>query len=437
MRLSSIPIPRLVAITGGVYFAAILVLVVTQTPIGTPLFFATFAAGAAAYAVMVARVWNAPDVRGGAMLAALLLAVLFRIPPAVAPVGSDSDMVRYLWDGRVQQLGYNPYEVLPADPALAHTHNAETANMPSRRHRTPYPPGAQLFFRLIVAIVNSRLGMKLALVACDLLTVAILWKWLERTGRNRWLTLAYAWHPLVIFEVAHSGHIDALGAVWLAAAAYWLSCRRTALASCAFVLAVATKLLPIVLAPLFFRRVRARDVVLAGAMGLVLSLPYASDGRLPLGSVPNVVEHFRFNGPAFRAAAWISSPQGAAGVAVLLGLACAIWARWRLAAEDPAAWAWPMAVALLGAPVIYPWYLLYLTPFLFTAATLPLTVWSLSVVPVYLVWHLARLGGRWAVPPPILWLEYGALAAACAILLAQWAAQRRRSTRLPAASQPS
>ena len=64
--------------------------------------------------------------------------------------------------------------------------------------------------------------------------------------------------------------------------------------------------------------------------------------------------------------------------------------------DDPAAWAWPMAVSLAAAPVIYPWYLLYFTPFLFTRATLPLIVWTYSVLPVYVVWHLSRQGHRWS-----------------------------------------
>jgi hypothetical protein len=65
-----------------------------------------------------------------------------------------------------------------------------------------------------------------------------------------------------------------------------------------------------------------------------------------------------------------------------------------------------MAVALACAPVIYPWYLLYLTPFLFTAATLPLMAWTFTVVPVYLVWSIARNGGRWAVPTAVMSIEY-------------------------------
>ena len=414
--------------TGASFLACTVTLAVTQTPLGSPLFFALASAAALAYGVLLARVWRAPQAPRRLLLLAFALAVAFRIPVALPRVGADNDMMRYVWDGRVQRLGLNPYTVLPADPALAWTHNAETGSMPSRRARTPYPPAAQLFFRLVVSVKDSARAMKLALVGCDLLTMIVLWRWLAVTGRNEWLTLAYAWNPLVVLEVAHSGHIDALGALWIAAAAYWLARRRTALASLAFALAVATKLLPIVLVPLFWRRVRIRDAAAAIGLGALLYLPFMFGRDVPLGAVPNVVAHIRFNGPAFKAIAWVGSPQLAAAAAVGLGLLVAGWARWKLDRNDPAAWAWPMAAALACAPVIYPWYLLYLTPFLFTAATLPLLAWTFSVLPAYLVWYVPAYRRPWVVPGYAVAIEYAAVVATSAVI---WV--RRRTARPPTA----
>lgn len=397
------------ATTGAVLLATTIALAVSQTPLGSPLFFVLAAAAAIAYAVMLRRVWREPAVPRRLLYSAFALALAFRLPLAIPRVGADNDMVRYLWDGRVQTMGYNPYRVVPADPALAATHTDETRQMPSLHHRTPYPPAAQLFFRLVVVLHDSTRAMKLALVACDLMTMMVLWRWLVTTGRNEWLTLAYAWHPLVVLEVAHSGHIDALGALWITASAYWLARRRTALASIAFVLAIATKLLPVVLAPLFWKRVRARDAAMAALLLTLLYLSFTVDRTAPLGAVPNVVAHIRFNGPIFRGLAAVLSPQGAAAAALALGLAVAAWARWRWDESNPAAWAWPMGIALSCAPVVYPWYLLYLTPFLFTASTLPLLVWTFTVIPVYVVWDLARHGSRWVVPPLVMVAEYGAV----------------------------
>ena len=316
-------------------------------------------------------------------------------------------MVRYLWDGRVQTMGYSPYDVTPADPAMAATHTDETRQMPSLRSRTPYPPGAQLFFRLVVSIHDSTRAMKVALVACDLMTILILWRWLALTGRPEWLVMTYAWNPLVVLEIAHSGHLDALGAMWIAASAYWLARRRTALASVAYVLAVATKLLPIVLLPLYWRRVRLRD----GAAGLTLSrfsiLPTRATAHCPSAMCRASSNTSGSTDRSSDSLPGSARRTVATAFAVGLGLVVALWARWRLDANDPAAWAWPMAAAIAAAPVIYPWYLLYLTPFLFGFATIPIMAWTVTIIPTYVVWMLASRGGRWVVPPSVMRWEYG------------------------------
>jgi hypothetical protein len=410
-------IPTSLAAGGSMFLASVFGLALTQAPLGSPLFF-VFAGGmGVAYVGVLARVWTAQTAPRRWMFAALALACAFRIPLAVLPVGPDSDMVRYIWDGRVQRLGLNPYLVVPANPALAYTHTDETRQMPSRRWKTSYPPGAQLFFRAVTAVHDSTLAMKLALVACDLLTIVIIRRWLRVTGRSEWLTLAYAWNPLVILEVAHSGHIDALGAMWIAVAALALTTRWTMIASVAAVVAIATKLLPIVLVPLFWRRVRFRDAAVATGVGLLMAWPFLTWPKTMLGALTGIVVGVRFNGPLFRLVADLTWPPVAAVFAVAIGLAAAAWCRWRLAESHPSAWAWPMAIAVSCSPVIYPWYLLYLTPFLLTFGTLPLLVWTFAVLPVYIVWELARTGGRWLVPGSVVVIEYTVVVMAIAIVV--------------------
>ncbi len=400
---------------GAAVFTALAALAISEAPLGTPLFFAFAAVLCIVYGLLLSRLLKGEAGPEALLRTALLLAVAFRIPPAVAPVGADNDMVRYMYDGRVQRLGINPFLVVPADPDVAWTHTDLTRRMPSIHARTPYPAAAQLFFRLVVTIRETPRAMKLALVGCDLLTIWVLVTWLRQTKRSPWLALAYAWNPLVILEVAHSGHIDALGALWIVTAAWLLTTGRTMRATMAFVIAIASKLLPIVLVPLLWKRIRLRDAAAGAAVWVLLYLPFRSAGAMPLGAVPNVVAFIRFNGPLFKGLLTLASPQVAAGVAVLAGLAVATWMRFTRPAEDPAAWAWPMAVSLAAAPVIYPWYLLYFTPFLFTAATLPLVAWTVTALPVYIVWYLSKFGHRWIVPTPVQWLEFGTILLVLAI----------------------
>lgn len=407
--------PRLLLFACCLLLASALLLALTQARLGSRLFF-LFATGLCVSQLLaVIGIRRAEPPRTWLWIA-VGVAVACRVPLMVGPVNYDSDMVRYVYDGRVQRFGYNPYAVVPSDPALAHTHTADTARMPSRNARTPYPPAAQLFFRLMVTLWESARVMKCVLTLLDIATIFIVLQWLRVTGRSEWLFLGYAWNPLVILEVAHSGHIDGLGVFWIALCAYWMTRRRTSLAAVAFTLAVATKLLPIVLAPLFLGRVKPRDIAIGAGALLLLYLPFMTAGVMPIGAVPNVVEHIRFNSPIFRPLAWAVTPTGAAVFALAAGLAAAAWARWKLDVSAPAAWAWPMAVTLACAPVIYPWYLLFFTPFLVTATTLPLSAWTWTVLPVYLVWEWAQFGARWRVPAWLMTVEYGAVVAAIVFL---------------------
>ena len=173
MRLASSSLTAVTAWSGTVGLVVVLTLAISRTPLGSPLFFSALAVFTGAYAVQLARVWSLTGDHHRAFRLALVFAVLLRLPLAISPVGADSDMVRYLWDGRVQQQGIQPVRGRAVRPRAGRTHSAESARMPSLRARTPYPPGAQLFFRLVVAVRDSTLAMKLALVACDLLTILV------------------------------------------------------------------------------------------------------------------------------------------------------------------------------------------------------------------------------------------------------------------------
>jgi alpha-1,6-mannosyltransferase len=49
------------------------------------------------------------------------------------------------WDGRLQRLGFNPYLVVPSDPAFKGLHTPETRNLNNPDFLSLYPPGAELF----------------------------------------------------------------------------------------------------------------------------------------------------------------------------------------------------------------------------------------------------------------------------------------------------
>jgi hypothetical protein len=229
--------------------------------------------------------------------------------------------------------------------------------------------------------------------------------------------LAYAWNPLVALEGAGSGHVDLLGALCLVLTATSLARGRRTVAAVAFALAVGVKFVPATLAPLFWRRIRLCDAALCLGILAALYIPFLGQGGLPLGSLGKYLAYWRVNAPVYSALERVFPAAGLVSLPVGFGFAVALWARWHLALDSPEAWAWPAATTLLFAPAIYPWYLLWVTPFLFTPHTLPLAVWTVSSLSVY--WSLPV----WATTV----VEYGPVLGVAGWMLAQ-SVEARRAT---------
>lgn len=356
---------------------------------------------------------------GRLVIVGLVLAAVWHVEFLRLPAGADDDIHRYVWDGRLQRLGYNPYLVVPSDPAFDRLRTSETRTLNNPDLPTPYPPGAELYFRAVTAVHESTFAMKVAFVLCEFAIVLVLLDVLRRNKRPAHLVLAFAWNPLLAIEVAGSGHIDIVGALLLVVSVAALTRRWRLAAVVALALAIAVKFLPIVLLPLYWKRVRIRDAALAAFIFGLLYVPFLNHGRIPIGSLGAYVQGFRFNGPVFAMLDNIAPPQLLVIFAVLVGLATASWLRIKTAAPELSAeqFVWPMAAALFFAPVVFPWYLLWLLPFLTSASTLPIMVWTVSIGATYIMWHLRATAGTWGrLPGWVMLLEYGCVIIAAAII---------------------
>src|SRR5205823_3818984 len=87
---------------------------------------------------------------GGRSALALILAtaILLRVGALAAPVYLSDDIYRYIWDGRVQAAGINPYRYIPTDTHLAPLRDEAIFPNINRNNYAPtiYPPVAQLLF---------------------------------------------------------------------------------------------------------------------------------------------------------------------------------------------------------------------------------------------------------------------------------------------------
>ena len=384
---------------------------------GGPYFMASLTVAGIVYLLAIREFFATPIFPRRVVILGLVLAAVWHIEFLGLPPGADDDIHRYVWDGRLQRLGYNPYIVVPSDPALAGLHTPETRTLNNPDLPSPYPAGAQLFFRAVTAIQESTFALKVAFVVCEFAIVFVLLDILRCTRQAAHLVLAFAWNPLLAIEVAGSGHIDIVGALLLLVSAAALVRRWRSTAAVALGLAIAVKLLPVVLLPLYWKRVRIRDAALAAAVVGLLYVPFLNHGRTPIGSLGTYLQSFRFNGPVFAALDQVAPPQLLAGLAVLVGLATATWLRSATPEWSPDLFAWPMAASLLCAPVVFPWYLLCLLPFLMSGSTLLIIIWTVSIIPTYVQWHLRATGRPWgSLPGWVMLLEYGCVAIAAAVI---------------------
>lgn len=214
------------------------------------------------------------------IVGAILLRVLL-LP--LTPSLSD-DAWRYLWDGRLVLNGISPYHHFPNDSSLAGFHDELYRLQGYPETNTIYPPGAQLLFAASIAIAaplgdDPLIGYyvwKIILVAIELGAILLLLKLLDRHRLDRGWALLYAWHPLVLVEIAGQGHTDGL---WVAALglAFWGYDRmRQGDGLGAVGLGVVTRIFPALIAPVWFRFIepgRRVKALLWGVPVLLLLIP--------------------------------------------------------------------------------------------------------------------------------------------------------------------
>jgi len=219
----------------------------------------------------------------------LIFAALFRIAILFYPPYLSDDIYRYIWDGRVQSAGINPYRYVPANESLAKLRDNKIYPNINRRDyaRTIYPPVAEGAFFLATRFSESVTWMKAVMVGCEAITVWAVIQLLTSFGLARQRVLIYAWHPLAVWEFAGSGHLDAFAIAFLAAALLAHRKRKETLTGFLLACATGVKLFPVVLFPAFYRRWSWR-MPLAFVVTIVIAyLPYISVGPLGvLGFLP-------------------------------------------------------------------------------------------------------------------------------------------------------
>lgn len=194
---------------------------------------------AGAFVLYLLALWAASRCVQGSKLTFWIFAfaIAFRLTLLFSPPIQEVDLHRYIWDGVVCAEGISPFRYAPNQALTANSNsNSELRRLAKIRDSdeglhyilqrlnnhfghlpTVYPPASQAVFALAAkstpagtSYENRVRIMKAWLLLFDVGVIILLIKLLKLCGKPIGLSVAYAWCPLVIKEVANSGHLDAI-----------------------------------------------------------------------------------------------------------------------------------------------------------------------------------------------------------------------------------
>ena len=377
----------------------------------------------AVWAVAAALVLRGVDQRP-AWAVILGTAILLRLIALAAPVFLSDDINRYIWDGRVEAAGINPYRYIPTDPALEPLRDPLLFPNINRNNYAPtiYPPVAQMLFLAANRFGETALAVKLMFVTIEAVGIGTLIFILRAAGKPPEHILLYAWHPLPVWEIAGSGHADAAVVTFTALALAAAVSGRRVWSAVALAAATLVKFLPLVLAAALWRPAKSnfgawRWPAAFIAVIIAAYLPYIGVGSRALGFLPGYVAEENFgSGSGF----WLlgmSRRIVPMPLAAYFGLAVSVMAALSVGAlrRPPALrsdLSWAMALgtaALFFASPHYAWYFVWLVALLTAAPWWP--AWWLTLAAVLLYWD-PKTGN---IPPWVGFTLYGGFVILCAI----------------------
>ncbi|MDO7875899.1 glycosyltransferase 87 family protein [Hymenobacter sp. ASUV-10] len=382
------------------------------------------------------------------------LALLLRLLWLPATPALSDDFYRFRWDGLLVANGINPFQFRPTEiaPAVA----LKPGLQPTLAHLFPrlnspdyysvYPPVCQFIFGAAAKLfpaseIGFIIALRLILLAAECASAWLLLQLLELLKQPRKLALYYLLHPLVIIELVGNLHFEVLVIALVLLAAWLLARQKTHRSALALALAVATKLLPVVVLPLLIKRLGWRQfIIYLGAFSaslVLLFLPFASTELI--GNISNSLRlyfhRFEFNASlyyllravGFRLSGYNEIAIIGPGLALVSALTVltAVWLQRRSLAGLAVSLLLILSVYYLCATTVHPWYI---TPLIavsvFTRFRYPL-VWGGMAILSYAAYRDAvyteNLG--------LVSLEY-------AVTLA-WLGYELFSTRLANASLPA
>ncbi len=372
------------------------------------LFWIPFAAAFIVYAIAVfCQVrCNAPPDRKSLWFI-LAVAILCRVILLFSPATLSDDINRYLWDARMQFQDINPYVYAPESEDIAHLRDEYHAGINNKDVPTVYPPLMQTAFAIAAYLWYSPTSMKILFTLCDLGVILLLMTLLRCRGIPVERVLIYAWNPLVLVEIAGSGHNDSLPVAMMLAALLAADGHRPTRAVAWLALSMLAKWFTVMLIPAFYRKFRSlKPFWILPVLVFACYLPYLDAGSSLFSGLLVYGDKWRFNDSVFSILFYLTDSLNASKVIVaILFAGLALYCAARIA--DPVR----SAYILLGAylvltPTVQPWYLVWVVPFL---CLYPNPAWILLSGLVSLSYYVVIgfvLTESWCEEPWVRYVQY-------------------------------
>jgi hypothetical protein len=367
------------------------------------------------------------------------IGLIFRLTVwPLAPALSD-DLYRYRWEGKLQAAGGNPYDYRPADPRLYDLRDAAFPLVVGKDFKAIYGPLIERIelwtYRAVTLSVKDPVRQvfwfKLPFALCDLGVMAVIWMLLGAHGLPRERLLIYAWSPLAIIEFWATGHNDSVVVLLLVLALLSAAKERWTWAFTALSLAVAAKLWPILLFPIFigWRRNRPQRWYqwwVALPILALCALPYWTDVTENMQFASGFMGGWRNNDSLFAIILWLAKDVYRAKYVAfaIVAITVLILTLRQIPLEQACLAA--ITVMLMVSANCHPWYLTWLLPLLVLLPVPALLLWTaLGPLAYSAVISWVTLG-EWQGSTPIRWYEYVPV---YSMLIGSWLAARMISRR--------
>jgi len=340
------------------FLSSIASLLMARPPVH-PWLFILGAGGMFASMIVLSRLWPEENSLVPPLVVALLVRALFI---AFFPAGDDVN--RYVWEGRIQNHGFNPFVTPPNAPETAMLRDTLWQGVNHKDLPAIYGPFAQILFRVTAAIAPGITGFKLLVSIFDVATLFLLLFVVRKRKLPLRHSLLYAMNPLVIIFISGQGHLESMVTCMALCALVLSETRYRSFAYAAFACAVLTKLPVLILLPFFIRAIGFRRLAFL-FFPLVLFAFYGRGMENFFGTPLLFLRQFSYNGlfntiflqvPGFDSV----TTRYALSVVLFVGMGGIFFLTPSLL---PAA-GQALGLLLLSLPTVHPWYFALMTPFL-------------------------------------------------------------------------